>query len=83
MSRVTRGKIDIREEVVELAPQMDGYGLARQVRSELNGHPIRLAALTGYGRAEDHKQVLAAGFDEHLVEPVRPEGLTRVLRKPR
>jgi two-component system CheB/CheR fusion protein len=64
-------------------PQMDGYQLARRVRAELNSQPIRLVALTGYGRAEDHQRVIDAGFDEHLVKPVAPDALSRVLRKPR
>ncbi|MGD9636150.1 MAG: CheR family methyltransferase, partial [Pirellulales bacterium] len=62
-------------------PSMSGYEIARQVRAELNGRPVRLVALTGYGRAEDHESVMAAGFDEHLVKPVSRDDLLRVLRK--
>jgi two-component system CheB/CheR fusion protein len=64
-------------------PGMDGYQVARKIRSELEGHPIRLVALTGYGRSEDRKAVKEAGFDDHLVKPIAPDDLTRVLRKPR
>jgi two-component system CheB/CheR fusion protein len=64
-------------------PGMDGYEVARRVRAELGGHPIRLVALTGYGRSEDRQAVRDAGFDEHLVKPVDLDDLTRVLRKPR
>ena len=64
-------------------PEMDGYQVARKVRAELDGMPIRLVALTGYGGSIDCQQVLAAGFDEHLVKPVDPRELVRVLGKPR
>ncbi len=64
-------------------PKMDGYQLAHKVRTELARQPIRLVALTGYGRAEDHQKVIDAGFDEHLVKPVAPEDLARALQKPR
>jgi CheY-like chemotaxis protein len=62
-------------------PGMSGYEVAKQVRAEMDGQPIRLIALTGYGRAEDHASVMAAGFDEHLVKPVSRDDLLRVLRK--
>lgn len=62
-------------------PGMSGYEVAKQVRAEFDGQPIRLIALTGYGRAEDHTSVMAAGFDEHLVKPVSRDDLLRVLRK--
>lgn len=64
-------------------PKMDGYQVARKVRAELTNRNIRLVALTGYGRPEDHQKVLEAGFDEHVVKPVAPEDLARVLQKPR
>ena len=64
-------------------PGMDGYQVARKVRAELDRVPIRLVALTGYGRSIDTEQVLAAGFDEHLIKPVDPRELIRVLGKPR
>jgi CheY-like chemotaxis protein len=38
-----------------------------------------LAALTGYGRAEDHKLSEAAGFDHHLVKPVQMKQLDELL----
>jgi len=32
-------------------------------------------ALTGYGRDEDKRRAMAAGFDHHLVKPVNPDTL--------
>ncbi|MGZ3429851.1 MAG: hybrid sensor histidine kinase/response regulator, partial [Polyangia bacterium] len=62
-------------------PGLDGYGVARKLRDlqKLNGYPRRLIAMTGYGQAEDRRRALEAGFDAHLVKPVDPELLTRLL----
>jgi two-component system, sensor histidine kinase len=62
---------------------MDGYQLARLIRSELADQKVRLVALTGYGRAEDHEAIMNAGFDDHLVKPVSPRELARALRRPK
>jgi two-component system CheB/CheR fusion protein len=75
----------IRAEKPEVAlldiglPGMDGYSLARRVREELKRQPVRLIALTGYGRAEDRAAVLNAGFDAHIVKPVNHGELLRLL----
>jgi CheY-like chemotaxis protein len=38
--------------------------------------------MTGYGQAEDRRRALEAGFDAHLVKPVDPELLARILIAP-
>lgn len=50
-------------------PEMDGYQVARQIRSGAGGHDVVLIALTGWGQDQDHLQSEAAGFDHHLVKP--------------
>jgi len=64
-------------------PGIDGYQLARQVRQTLNHEHVYLVALTGYGQAADRRAVLEAGFDEHLVKPLKPDELSRILNRPR
>ena len=64
-------------------PELDGYQVAERVRSRLSDKSVKLVALTGYGRQADHRAVMEAGFDEHLVKPVSPEDLSRVLRRPK
>jgi CheY-like chemotaxis protein len=52
------------------------------IRREPTLQDLKLVALTGYGREEDRRAALAAGFDEHLVKPVdlnRPETVLRDL----
>jgi CheY-like chemotaxis protein len=60
-------------------PEMDGYAVARELRADPVTAPIRLVALTGYGQESDRQRATAAGFDLHLVKPVGPELLRRLL----
>ena len=62
-------------------PEMDGYKVARQVRKQLDSSEVHLIALTGYGQGKDRQRAFAAGFDEHLVKPVHPDELARVLAR--
>jgi CheY-like chemotaxis protein len=38
-----------------------------------------MVALTGYGRAEDKKQILRAGFDRRILKPADPLELSTIL----
>jgi two-component system, sensor histidine kinase len=60
-------------------PDFDGYELARQLRANPKHCTLRLAALTGYGRAEDRAAALAAGFDVHLVKPAEMDELEKLI----
>ncbi|HCS54621.1 MAG TPA: chemotaxis protein CheR [Planctomycetaceae bacterium] len=59
-------------------PGISGYEVAKKVRAEL-GNQVYLIALTGYGCAEDREATTQAGFDTHLVKPLDPVELDRVL----
>jgi CheY-like chemotaxis protein/anti-sigma regulatory factor (Ser/Thr protein kinase) len=58
-------------------PGCDGYEVARRIRA--NNIPMRLIAITGYGQEQDRRRSMQAGFDEHLVKPIDPRELQRVL----
>jgi two-component system CheB/CheR fusion protein len=60
-------------------PGIDGFDVARRIRARPDGADIRLVALTGYGQPADRAAGRAAGFDAHLVKPVRLEQLTAIL----
>jgi PAS domain S-box-containing protein len=60
-------------------PELNGYELARQIRSHAWGRHMRLVAVTGWGQDEDRRQALAAGFDEHLTKPIDPQRLIAVI----
>jgi PAS domain S-box-containing protein len=57
-------------------PDMDGYELAKRLRQIRENASTVLVAVTGYGQPEDRDRALKAGFDHHLVKPVK---LTAVL----
>jgi signal transduction histidine kinase/ActR/RegA family two-component response regulator len=61
-------------------PELDGYGVAQQIRAEL-GSSVYMVAMTGYGQLDDRKRALEAGFDLHLIKPVDLELLDRVLER--
>lgn len=60
---------------------MDGYETARRLRSMPGAQPCRLIAISGYGTAEAMAQSKAAGFDAHLVKPVKYEQIVAELNQ--
>jgi CheY-like chemotaxis protein len=60
-------------------PGLDGYEVARRMRSEPWGKQATLVAVTGWGQAEDRERSKAAGFDAHLVKPVDHDALVKLL----
>lgn len=60
-------------------PGMNGYDLARELRSRPETRRSALIALSGYGRDDDLLQSREAGFDRHLVKPVDMVELRRTL----
>jgi PAS domain S-box-containing protein len=56
-------------------PGMDGYAVARALRSDDGTRHAKLIAITGYGREADRAQAIEAGFDLHLAKPVHPDFL--------
>jgi two-component system CheB/CheR fusion protein len=62
-------------------PGIDGYEVARRVRRYPELRNVVLIALTGYGRDEDRREALTAGFDHHLVKPVDPGALLALVAR--
>ncbi|MGH7713835.1 MAG: hybrid sensor histidine kinase/response regulator, partial [Gemmatimonadaceae bacterium] len=62
-------------------PQMNGFDACRRIRASEWGRSALLIALTGWGQEEDRERSRAAGFDHHLVKPVDPDLLMRLLAK--
>jgi signal transduction histidine kinase/CheY-like chemotaxis protein len=60
-------------------PGVDGFAACRRIRGMPWGKEVRIIAITGRGREEDRRASATAGFDEHLVKPVSPETLDRLL----
>jgi len=60
-------------------PKMNGYEACRHIRAQHWGREILIIALTGWGQEDDRLRTREAGFDRHLVKPVEPAMLDRLL----
>jgi PAS domain S-box-containing protein len=85
----TRGAslaVERRPDVVLIdlgLPGMDGYEVARAIRSHPAGGAPTLVAVTGYGQLEDRRRSRDAGFDAHMLKPVSLEALADLIAAPR
>ena len=73
---------EYRPDVVLLdlgLPQLNGYEAARRLRGLSLGEPVLLIAITGWGQEEDRWRTHEAGFDQHMVKPVDPNALMKML----
>jgi CheY-like chemotaxis protein len=60
-------------------PRLNGYDTARKIRKQPWADNVVLIALTGWGQTEDKRRAKEAGFDHHLVKPVDPTTLARII----
>ena len=60
-------------------PGVDGYEVARRVRQDPQLAGLKLIALTALGQEEDRRRTSEAGFDQHLVKPLSPEAIHKLL----
>ncbi len=56
-------------------PGMDGYQVARQLRSDPTVQGAWLVAMSGYAAPEDRERARVAGFDRHVAKPPSLETL--------
>jgi PAS domain S-box-containing protein len=64
-------------------PGMDGYAVAKIVRSDPRYHAVKLVALSGWGQLDDRRRTREAGFDCHVVKPIDPNELTELIKSMR
>ena len=62
-------------------PRLNGYETAQLMREQPWGRRALIVALTGWGQEEDRRRSREAGFDQHLVKPVEPAALERLLHE--
>ena len=77
-----RAAEEFRPEVVVLdigLPGLSGYEVAKQLRARPWGGSAILIAVTGWGQDSDRLKSLESGFDHHLVKPVEPTALVKLL----
>ena len=63
-------------------PRVDGVEATRRIRALPQGRSVRIIALTGWGQEADRERTRSAGMDDHIVKPVSPEALQRILCEP-
>jgi PAS domain S-box-containing protein len=60
-------------------PKLNGYEACRRIRELPWGKGIVIIACTGWGQVEDIRRSNDAGFDRHMVKPVDPAVLEKLL----
>jgi CheY-like chemotaxis protein len=60
-------------------PDINGYEVARELRSDASLASCRLFALSGFAQPEDVYRAKEAGFDAHLPKPLRLDDLRLLL----
>ncbi|MFT3693791.1 MAG: response regulator [Kofleriaceae bacterium] len=61
-------------------PDLSGYVLARHLR-DVQPHAVYLAAFTGWPAAHDANAALAAGFDQHVLKPIKIDAIRLLLER--
>lgn len=72
---------DIIISDIGLTAAMDGYAVARAIRSDPALDAVYLIANSGYGQLEDKAKARAAGFDEHFTKPVNLDQLKNLIEQ--
>jgi CheY-like chemotaxis protein len=60
-------------------PKMNGYDACRRIREQSWSKNAFIAALTGWGQEDDKRRSQEAGFNSHLIKPVEPAALEKLL----
>ena len=74
--------VEFRPDVVLLdigLPGINGYEVARRLRSTKAGQSAKIIAITGWGQDTDRARAREAGFDVHLVKPVDEAALQHLV----
>ncbi|MFJ2236316.1 ATP-binding protein [Streptomyces sp. NPDC087859] len=62
-------------------PDIDGYTVARTIRTRPHGERLRLIAVSGFSQGSDRTRSRAAGFDAHLAKPLPLNDLIDLLER--
>ena len=63
-------------------PVMDGFEATREIRSrDASWSRIPIVAMTANAMSGDRERCIAAGMDDYLSKPVRPDGLLEILSR--
>jgi CheY-like chemotaxis protein len=62
-----------------ILPGVDGFDVVQELKENPDLRPKLVIAVTGYGDVDTREQTAAAGFDYHLVKPVKLAELLEIL----
>jgi CheY-like chemotaxis protein len=60
-------------------PKLNGYEVAQRIRENEWGKSMFLIAVTGWGQDEDRQRSSEVGLNLHMVKPVEPSALEKLL----
>lgn len=60
-------------------PKLNGYEVAQRIRGKSWGASMYLIAVTGWGQDEDRQRSSEVGLNLHMVKPVEPSALEKLL----
>ncbi len=60
-------------------PDLDGWELARRLRAQAAKRPLRVVVITGRGGDEERRRSEAVGAEAHLVKPVDPAYIEKLV----
>jgi PAS domain S-box-containing protein len=60
-------------------PDIDGYEVARAIRSDPRLASVELVALSGYGQVEDRRRSAQAGFHVHFTKPADVDAILEAI----
>jgi CheY-like chemotaxis protein len=60
-------------------PKLNGYEVAQRIRERPWGTSMFLIAVTGWGQDEDRQRSSEVGLNVHMVKPVEPSELEKLL----
>jgi len=61
-------------------PEMDGYALAKALRSLPEYQAVPMIAVTGFDEYDDRERAIEAGFDTQVKKPIDPGNFMTLIR---
>ncbi len=72
----------LRPEIILLdigMPGLNGYEVAQRLRAEAWGKNMVIIAMSGWGQEKDQQRWRERGIDHHLIKPVNPQELAKLI----
>jgi CheY-like chemotaxis protein len=77
---VENGEYDVILMDVQM-PELDGLEATRQIRSRWPERGVRIVGLTANAMAGDREACLAAGMDDYVSKPIKPDQLRAAIAR--